>query len=83
MLIFVFSYMGISFCVGGAITLFQGNLTVGGLLMAISILLFSSSAFLYLRWRKSKAEEDSTVSADWTARLDSLKAEMEAYLRGV
>jgi hypothetical protein len=83
MLIFVFSYMGISFCVGGAITLFQGNLTVGGLLMAISILLFSSSAFLYLRWRNSKAEEDLTVSADWTARLDSLKAEMEAYLRGV
>jgi len=83
MLIFFFSYMGIPLGVGGAVGLFQGNLAVGGPLLAVSALLLSSSAFLYIRWRRFKAKEDSNVSADWTARLDSLEAEMEAYLRGV
>jgi len=83
MLIFLCSYMGVPSGVGGAVALFQGNLTVGGPLLAISALLLSFSAFLYIRWRRLKAKEDSAVSADWTARLDSLNAEMEAYLRGV
>jgi len=82
-LMFFISYGIYGLALYGVFQLGTGNLPVGGLFFGVAMVLVYVVFALYLRWKRQQDEESKTVSDEWSGRYETLRSEMEAYLRGV
>ena len=82
LLIFFASYEAISFAAGGVSEIMHDDHKNAVGYLVVSAVLISVAVAIYLRWRKTRNEEDNATVVEVNKRLQSLKAGMEKYLGG-
>ena len=83
LLIFFATLMGGALAFAGIVELISGRVQDSVLPLAISVALGCLVAVLYLTWKRRTQEESKSTLGSWSARYETLKTEMETYLRGV
>jgi len=83
LLIFFFSAYAVLFALAGAIDFWQGNTVSALLILAVSVASGSVAALTYVRWKRHREVDDGSTVADVTKRFETLKTEMEDYIRSV
>ena len=82
LLIFVCSYAVYQLTFMGVLFLVEGD-PIGVWMLLAGAAFAGGAVALYLRWRSQQAVEAEGLSNEWDKRYESLKAEMEAFLRSV
>ena len=83
LLIFFAGYEAINLALGAASEMMHDDYKHAVGYLVVSAVLFGVAVAIYLRWRKTRNEEDNATVAEVNKRLQSLKAEMEKYLGGM
>lgn len=83
LLIFFFSGLALALGLGGAVELWRGQLYNASAFLGGSAGFSSLTTFTYLRWRKHQRGDDERMAAGLANRIETLKVEMETYLRSV
>lgn len=83
LLIFFFSYFALALGLGGAVDLWRGQLSNASVFLGMSAGLGSLAVFTYHRWRKHQSEQDEGMIEGLAKHIQTLKVEMETYLRSV
>ncbi len=82
LLIFFLSFYAVGAGMIGIIQLSRGS-DYASVFLALSAICGLLAVFMYLWWRKRQEAEDKATMTDQIGRLQTLKTEMERYLRGV
>ncbi len=61
----------------------RGALGVAVPYLGVAVLLAVAAVALYLWWKRTQDEEARMLTAQWSGRFETLKSDMEAFLRSV